>query len=176
LSYRCTVSVMKRHDDGTSVMARWEVSLAEREKISSLFEGRRAVHGFISPEQYRQASQTARSWQAASGHTGSQPPDDGQPTHSMLCTGGTRYLNGSPQPPESEEGRVIYRQTLSILDWHDDRTLTFTLWDVMSEECEQVELLFRCRPVLCRVTTCSQAREARRATQDWLVIPDSEDI
>jgi hypothetical protein len=85
-------------------------------------------------------------------------------------------LNGSPQPPESEEGRVIYRQTLSILDWHDDRTLTFTLWDVTSEECEQVELLFQYRPVLRRVTTCKQAREARRAIQDWLVIPDSEDI
>jgi hypothetical protein len=177
LSYRHTVSIMEWHYDGSSVMVRWGASPPEREKVRSLLEGRPAIHGFISPQQNRQVSQTARSWKTAGGGTGSRPPDGGPPTHCMLCTGVTKDLpDGSQQPLESGAGGVIYRQTLSILNWHEDGTLTSTVWDVTSEEREQVELLFQCRPVLRRVITGKQGREAQQATKDWLTMPDSEVI
>ncbi len=60
------------------------------------------------------------------------------------------------------------RHTLSVLNWHDDGSCTWSRWVISTDEKHRVEdLLGR---VVDRegVVTPEQANEARAATQQWL--------
>lgn len=76
----------------------------------------------------------------------------------------------------SEAVRVmIYRRTVSIVDWHDDGSCCSAIWEADQAEREQVESLFRDRPVARGIVTAEQSAEAYRATRGWLTVREGED-
>ncbi|MFI8343935.1 hypothetical protein ACIF8W_28240 [Streptomyces sp. NPDC085639] len=58
--------------------------------------------------------------------------------------------------------------TLSVLDWHEDGTGTWSRWVISTDEKYMVQVLLGRAADREGVVTLEQANEARAATQQWV--------
>lgn len=68
---------------------------------------------------------------------------------------------------------MVYKHTLSALEWHEDGTMTSTIWQITPAELDEVTTLLAGRPATHGIITAEQARQASDATRSWLTYQDT---
>ncbi|MCY0924274.1 MULTISPECIES: hypothetical protein [unclassified Streptomyces] len=63
------------------------------------------------------------------------------------------------------------RHTLSVLDWHEDGSCTWSRWIIDTDEKNKIQDLLARTPNTEGLVTPEQADEARATTRRWLSLP-----